>query len=71
MQYLRALSDDALPQPDRLDVVAEMVTVAAYGSRELTSDDQRRAEAALSAAVAASPRRWLRRSKPREPASNH
>jgi len=71
MQYLRALSDDALPQPDRLDVVAEMVTVAAYGSRELTSDEQRRAEAALAAAVAASPRRWLRRTKPREPVSNH
>jgi hypothetical protein len=65
-QYLRALSDDALPQPQNLDVVAELVTVAAYGSRDLTDDEQHRAEAALDAAVAASPRRWLRRHRTRE-----
>jgi hypothetical protein len=65
-QYLRALSDDALPQPEGLDVVAELMTVAAYGSRELTDDEQRRAEAALDAAVAASPKRWRRRNRARE-----
>ena len=70
-QYLRALSDDALPQPEHLGVVAQLVTVAAYGARELTSDEQQRAEAALTAAVAASPRRWLRRSaRPRDPSTN-
>jgi hypothetical protein len=70
-QYLRALSDDVLPQPKQLGVVSELVTVAAYGARELTSDEQHRAEAALDAAVAASPRRWLRRSpRPRDPSTN-
>jgi hypothetical protein len=70
-QYLRALGNDALPQPERLGVVAELVTVAAYGPREITSDEQRRAEAALAAAVAASPRRRLRRSpRPRDPSTN-
>ena len=62
--YLRALSADALPQPDQLEVVAELVTVAAYGSRELTSDEEHRAETALDDAVAASPRRrWRRRTR--------
>jgi len=70
-QYLRALSRDALPQPDQLGVVAELVTVAAYGPSELTPDEQHRAEVALDAAVAASPRRWLRRApRPRNPSTN-
>jgi transglutaminase-like putative cysteine protease len=70
-QYLRALSGEVLPQPDQLGVVAHLVTVAAYGSRDLTSDEQRRAETALAAAVAASPRRRLRRwARPRDPSTN-
>jgi transglutaminase-like putative cysteine protease len=70
-QYLRALSDDVLPQPDHLDVVADLVTVAAYGSRDLRPDEQQRAEAALDAAVAASPRRWLRRAARRREPVHH
>jgi hypothetical protein len=55
-QYLKALSDDVLPQPEHLDAVADLVTASAYGPGEVTVEDQQRAEAALDDAIAASPR---------------
>ncbi len=56
-RYLAALAEDALPAPEELAVVAQVVTEAAYGPRPPDPGEQQRAEAAFAAATAVPPTR--------------
>ena len=56
-QYADALSSSVLPHPEELELVARVVTTAAYVPDEPGPEDRAGAEAALAGALQATPRR--------------